>query len=157
MFEFTKVCKEYEKLSVPERTLLLTKKSVDILAKLRLLDLPGVDPVNTLAGFILGSIVADGRVNEQEYLLMYPTLLRVFGDDFDFESIKEAFRKDRDGRNAIKEYTQEMLSFLALADESLREDIIMLCLCAVTVDGKISPREQRYIKKLCEASAGKDK
>lgn len=151
MFEFTKLCKEYENLSAPERGVMLTGKSVKILAKLKLLELPGVDPVHALAGFILGSVVADGRVNEQEYLLMYPALVHVFGDDFDFDTIKDSFRKDREGREAVKEYTQEMLSFLALADETLREDVIALCLCVVTVDGKISLRERNYIRKLCKA------
>lgn len=151
MFEFAKLCKEYESLSAPERGVMLTGKSVKILAKLKLLELPGVDPVHALAGFILGSVVADGRVNEQEYLLMYPALVHVFGDDFDFDSIKNSFRKDREGREAVKEYTQEMLSFLALADETLREDVIALCLCVVTVDGKISLRERNYIRKLCKA------
>lgn len=151
MFEFTKLCKEYENLSAPERGVMLTGKSVKILAKLKLLELPGVDPVHALAGFILGSVVADGRVNEQEYLLMYPALVHVFGDDFGFDTIKDSFRKDREGREAVKEYTQEMLSFLALADETLREDVIALCLCVVTVDGKISLRERNYIRKLCKA------
>lgn len=150
MFEFAKVCREYEKLSTLERTALLTGKSVKILAKLNDLDLPTVDSVHTLAGFILGAIVADGKVNEQEYLLMYPALLTVFGDGFDFESVKESFKQDRDGRKAIGQYNEELLSLLVLADESLREDIIMLCLCVVSVDGKISVSEKRYIRKLCE-------
>lgn len=151
MFELSKLCKEYESLSTRERVALLSGKSVEVLAKLNRLNLPGVDPVRTLAGFILGSIVADGRVNEQEYLLMYPALLRVFGDSFDFESIKESFRKDRDGRSAIRQYTQEMLSFLALADDSLQTDIVMLCLCVASVDNRISLRERRYIRQLCVA------
>lgn len=151
MLEFAKLCKEYEKLSATERGLLLAESSVKVLAKLKSLDLPGVDPVYTLAGFILGSVVADGRVNEQEYLLIYPALLHVFGDDFDFESVKESFRKDRDSRNALKEYTEEMISLLSLADESLQRDLIVLCLCVVTVDGKISLRERNYIRKLCRA------
>lgn len=151
MFEFAKLCKEYEGLSGAERGVMLTANAVKILAKLKLLDLPGIDPVDTLAGFILGSVVADERVNEQEYLLIYPALVRVFGDDFDFESIKEGFRKDRDGQNMVKKYTQEMLSVLAVADEGLCEDVISLCLCVVTVDGKISLKERNYIRKLCRA------
>lgn len=151
MFEFSKLCKEFESLTVLERGVIMTGKSAEIFAKLRKLNMPGVDPVQTLARFILGSVVADGHVNEQEYLLIYPALLHTFGDDFDFESIKKSFKDDRDGRNAVKEYTQEMLSLISLADESLIEDVVMLCLCVVSVDGKISPREQRYIRKLCKA------
>lgn len=107
--------------------------------------------MHTLAGFILGSVVADGQINEQEYLLIYPALLHMFGDDFDFESIKKSFRKDRDGRNEVKKYTRDILALLSTADESLREYIIALCLCAVSVDNKISLREQRYIRQLCAA------
>ena len=151
MIEFSKRSKEFKSLTVLERGVIMTGKSAEIFAKLRKLNMPGVDPVQTLAGFILGSVVADGRVNEQEYLLIYPALLHTFGDDFDFESIKQSFKDDRDGRNAVKEYTQEMLSLISLADESLIEDVVMLCLCVVSVDGKISPRERRYIRKLCKA------
>lgn len=151
MFEFSKLCREFEALSVAERSALLAEKSVGILAKLALLGIPGVDPIPTLAGFMLGSVVADGQINEQEYLLMYPGLVYVFGNDFDFESIKRSFDKDRDGKNEVKKYTRDMLSLLADADESLREDIVTLCLCVVSVDNKVSLREQRYIKQLCKA------
>lgn len=150
MFEFEKMCREYEKLSVLERGVLLTENSVAILAKLKLLRLPDTDPVQTLAGFILGSVVADGRVNEQEYLLMYPALIKVFGNDFDFESVKKSFRQDRKGRSAVRQYAADMLAFLSLADDSLRQDVIGLCLCTVTEDGRISFRERKYIRKLCK-------
>ena len=151
MFEFTKLCREFDTLTPLERSAMLTKKSAVILAKLTQLSIPGVDPVNTLAGFILGSVVADGHISEREYLLIYPALLKVFGDEFDFESVKDSFRKDRDGRAAVRLYTQEMLALLALADEGLREDMIMLCLCVVSMDGRITLREQRYIHQLCAA------
>ncbi len=151
MMEFAKLCREYEKLSAAQRGVILAKSSVSVLAKLKLLNLPGVDPVHTLAGFILGSVVVDGRVNEQEYLLIYPALLHLFGDDFDFDSVKKSFRLDGEGRSAVKKYTEELLALLSLADESLREDLITLCLCAVTVDGKISLRERNYIRRLATA------
>ena len=64
MFEFTKMCNEFEKLSAVERGVILTEKSVKVLAMLRLYDEPDIDPVETLATFILGSIVSDGKVDE---------------------------------------------------------------------------------------------
>lgn len=150
MFEFTKLCKEYEDMTVAERGVILTVKSAKILAKLALGE-HDVDPVSTLASFIIGSVVADGKVNEQEYLLIYPALVKVFGDDFDFASIKKEFESDKEGKKAIKKYTQELLSLLAAADDELKADVVTLCLCVVTVDGKVSVREKRYIRKLCEA------
>ena len=151
MFDFKKLCDEYEALSPVERGLLLTESSVRTLARLREMEIPDFPPVETLAAFILGSIVADGRVDEKEYLLMYPALRVVFGDGFDFESIKKTLEKDRAGKNLIKTYTAEMMTILGALDEDLQEDVIRLCLCVVSVDGKVSTREKNYIKRLCRA------
>ena len=151
MFEFTKLCNDYENLSVAERGVILTVKSAKILAKLKLSGIDGVDPVSTLASFIIGSVVADGKINEQEYLLIYPALVKVFGDDFDFASVKRAFESDKEGKKAIKKYTEELLSVLASEDDEFKSDVVTLCLCVVTVDGKVSLKEKRYIRKLCDA------
>lgn len=150
MLEFKQLFKEYEELSVLQRSSILTYKSVDILAKLKKLDIEGIDPVNTLASFIIGAVVADNRVNEQEYLLIYPSLVKTFGDNFDFDSIKESFKKDYKGNSMIKKYSKELIEILSDVDESLQLDIIILCLCVVSLDGKISLKERRYIKQLCK-------
>ena len=151
MFEFKKLCDEYEKLSAVEKGLLLTEKSVKIVAKLQYLDIPGIDPVSALVGFVVGSAVSDGKINEQEYLLIYPALVRAFGDDFDYTTIKESFRRDNAGKKMITEYTEDMICILGYLDDELKDDIIMLCLCIVAIDGKVSARERNYIRKLCNA------
>ena len=142
MFEFNKVMKDYESLNAIERGLMLTEKSVSILAKLSVLDIDGIDPVETLASFIIGSVVADGKLHEKEYLLIYPALVKVFGSDFDYESIKKEFEAD------IARYTTDLLRVLGTVDETLYEDVIILCLCVVTIDGKVSLREKNYVKRL---------
>lgn len=148
MFEFNKVMKDYESLNAIERGLMLTEKSVSILAKLAALDIDGIDPVETLASFIIGSVVADGKLHEKEYLLIYPALVKVFGSDFDYESIKKEFEADKDGRKDIARYTTDLLRVLGTVDETLYEDVIILCLCVVTIDGKVSLREKNYVKRL---------
>ena len=110
-----------------------------------------MDPVETLACFILGSIVSDGKINEQEYILIYPALVKVFGSDFDFASVKAAVSKNYAFKKAVKDYSKELASTLAEADESFVNDVIGLCLCVVSIDGKISFREKNYIKKLYKA------
>lgn len=148
MFEFNKVMKDYESLNAIERGLMLTEKSVSILAKLSVLDIDGIDPVETLASFIIGSVVADGKLHEKEYLLIYPALVKVFGSDFDYESIKKEFEADKDGRKDIAGYTTDLLRVLGTVDETLYEDVIILCLCVITIDGKVSLREKNYVKRL---------
>lgn len=122
-----------------------------ITTKLHALNIPNIDPISILAGFIIGSVVADGDVDEREYILIYPSLVKAFGDDFDFASIKASFRKDSDGRKKISEYTKKMLGVLDILDDGLKEDIITLCLCVVAIDGKVSFKEKNYIKRLCMA------
>ena len=148
MFEFKKICNEFENMSIIEREVILTEKSVKILAKLSALNNEKVDPLVAYTSFIMGSIMADGKVNEQEYILMYPSLLKVFGDQFDFESIKKVLEKDYDGKKLIKDYVKEFSSLINKEDEELLNDIVVLTLCIVSIDGKISLREKRYIKKL---------
>lgn len=151
MFEFKKLCDAYEELSTVEKGLLLAEKSVKVMATLHELSIPGIDPITALAGFIVGSVAADGKVNEREYLLIYPSLVKAFGDDFDFQSVKESFRKDSEGRKMLIEYNSEMLSLLDMLDDEIKEDVVTLCLCVTAIDGKVSPKEKKYIKRLCKA------
>lgn len=151
MFEFTKLCNEYEKLSPAERHVLLVENSAKILARLRLLGADAViDPVETLACFILSSIVSDGKLDEREYLLMYPALIEAFGADFDFPSVKALVSGNQDLKKQTTDYAETLAALLAAADEEFMQDVIGLCLCVVSIDGKISLREKNYIKKLCK-------
>lgn len=149
MFEFTKLCNEYEKLSVAARNALLIRNSSKILSRLRLLQADGVfNPVETLACFILSSIVSDGKINEQEYILMYPALIKAFGADFDFSSVKAAVAKNQALKKQATDYSKTLASLLARTDENFINDVVGLCLCVVSIDGKISLQERNYVKKL---------
>ncbi len=151
MFEFKKLCDAYEDMSAVERGLLLTKKSVSIMARLHNLSVPFIDPVEVLAGFIIGSVAADGRLNEKEYLMIYPALVSAFGDDFDFTSVKNSFKYNKDGRKMISMYTEKMICILDILDDELKNDVITLCLCVVSVDGRVSLKEKNYIRRLFKA------
>lgn len=148
MFEYIEKCKKFEKLSTFERFALLANKSLIITNKLSELGLNVNDSLSLIATFILGSIVSDGEVNEKEFLLMYPALLRTFGDNFDFDSIKEAFQNDFKTRNELKNYLKDILSLLNSVSNELKEDIIDICFAIVTIDGKLSLKERIYMKKL---------
>lgn len=148
MFEYIEKCKKFEKLSTFERFALLANKSLIITNKLSELGLNVNESLSLIATFILGSIVSDGEVNEKEFLLIYPALLRTFGDNFDFDSIKEAFQNDFKTRNELKNYLKDILSLLNSVSNELKEDIIDICFAIVTIDGKLSLKERIYMKKL---------
>ena len=151
MFEYIEKCKKFEKLSTFNRYALLADKSLLITSKLTELGFNVNESLSLIATFILGSIISDGEVNEKEYLLMYPALLRTFGDNFDFDSIKEAFKNDFKTRKELKNYLKDILSLLNNVSNELKEDIIDICFAIVTIDGKLSLKERIYMRKLFSA------
>ena len=148
MFEYIEKCKKFEKLSTFERFALLANKSLIVTNNLSELGFNVNESLSLIATFILGSIISDGEVNEKEFLLMYPALLRAFGDNFDFDSIKEAFQNDFKTRNELKNYLKDILSLLNSVSNELKEDIIDICFAIVTIDGKLSLKERIYMRKL---------
>jgi len=150
MFEFKKLCNELEALNPIERGVILAEKSVSVIKGLSGLNIP-LDPVKTLVTFIIGSVVSDNSINEKDYLYIYPSLVKAFGNDFDFISAKQAIGLAKDIKKEITKYTKEMISIISVCDEELATDIISLCLLITSVDGKISLKEKRYIRQLCKA------
>ena len=147
MFDFLKLCNYFEKMPAMKRGALLAEKSVKVIAGLKAIDVDGIDAIDTLATFLIGSVVCDGNVNEVEYLLIYPSLVRIFGDGFDYATIKQAF-KGVQGKKAVKECTEQMGKVYSALDDEMRRDVFALCLCAVAVDGKISLKERIYLRRL---------
>lgn len=147
MFDFIKLCNRFEKMSAIERAAVIADKSIGVVAGLNRLNNEHLDIANVLATFLVGAVACDGEINEVEYLLVYPSLVQIFGSDFDFESTKNCF-KSGDGKKAIKECTDELAAILSRGDDNLKTDAITLCLCAVSVDGKVSMKERSYVKKL---------
>lgn len=151
MFEFQKLCNEVEALTAAERAVLIADKAVAVGKGLRDLGMEGFDPLETLAAFVVGSIVSDGVISEKDYVYIYPALSKAFGDTCDLAEIKYRYKVSKDVQKEIKTYTKQLISVLTAADETLGADIVMLCLLVTSADGKISLKEKRYIKQLCAA------
>ena len=151
MFEFQKLCSEIEALTPSQRAVLLGEKSVAVIKGLRQLEFKEFDPVIILASFIIGSVVSDGTVSEKDYLFIYPSLAKAFGDQCNLYEIKSSIKISKDIKKAIAEYTKDLLRILSEADDELGNDIISLCLLVTSADGKISLKEKRYIRQLCKA------
>lgn len=147
MFDFIKLCNRFEKMNAIERAAILADRSIGVIAGLKRLSHGDEDIANLLATFLVGAVACDGEINEMEYLLVYPSLVKIFGSDFDFESTKKCF-KSGDGKKAIKECTEALGEILSHGDDDLKADAVTLCLCAVSVDGKVTMKERSYVKKL---------
>lgn len=150
MFDFARICNDVEKLTPAERGILIASQSVKVLKGLSALPETADSPVTVLTTFIIGAVVSDGKLNEKEYLLIYPSLVKAFGDNFDYESVKKAVSDGKEGRTFLNKCSAELMEYVKESDEDLQADIVTLCLLIVSVDGKINLKERRYVKNLCK-------
>ncbi len=151
MFEFQKLCNEVEALDPAHRAALIAEKAVSVIAGVHALGIDGIDPVETLAAFVIGSVVSDGVVSEKDLLGIEPSLVKAFGEACDLYGIEHSFKVSKDVKKEIANYTQAVHSIVWAADEQLAADIVLLCLLLTSVDGKVSLKEKRYVKQLCTA------
>lgn len=148
MFDFAKICNQVENLSPVERGALIVSESATIVKKFEEISVTALNPIDALATFIIGAVMADGEIDEKELLLIYPSLVKAFGDDFDFEKIKKTLN-GKQGKTLLNEYVSALMTIISTADASLQADIVTLCLLVVAIDNKINARERRYIRQLC--------
>lgn len=95
MRKFNEICKSVENMDVLTYSAVLAKKSLEILPALNEITEDEIDAVTIFATFIIGSIVADGKIKEEEYLLLYPMLYTFFGDSIDYELPKNLNKKEK--------------------------------------------------------------
>ncbi len=148
MKAFDALCKEFEQLDAGTYTALLAEKSLNVLPALQAVAGSDVDGAELFASFILGAIAADGKLSEEEYLLCYPLLHAFFGDEVNYEDCKNAAKLLRSESRAFKKSLDEIVDFLGLLSDDLKDDVVLICLMICAIDGKVSAKEKSWIKKL---------
>ncbi len=148
MKKFDLICKEVDNLSSSDYTAILKAKSVKLLAKLKLITDNGIEGDLAFCTFIIGSVVADGKLSEEEYLLIYPLLHVFFGEDVNYEECKKAVRNSFKEKKEIKNIVNTMVDIFEQLSDELKEDAITVCLLICSIDGKISLKEKTWIKQL---------
>lgn len=150
MSDFNKLCKEFEQIDATTYRALLAEKSLKVLPALMAITEDGLSGAEIFATFIMGAIAADGKLSEEEYLLVYPLLSLFFGDSVNYEDCKKAVRSLRKEGNELKKIVDEMVDVIGLVSDDLKDDIIIVIMLITADDGKISLREKNWIKKLIE-------
>lgn len=148
MKEFNQICKEFEQLDVLSYGAILAEKSAKILPTLKNITQDGATGAAIYATFILGAIAADGKLSEEEYLLVYPLLSAFFGESVNYEEVKYAVKLLKPESKELKNSVDAMVDILGKIDEELKNDIIIVCMMICAIDGKISQKEKRWIKQL---------
>ncbi len=148
MKEFDQICKEFETLDVLTYSAVLAAKSAEILPALTAVTGTAEDGASVFALFILGSIAADGKLSEEEYLVLYPLLHTFFGDELNYDDCRKAALALRPESRELKKCVNDMVDLLGQLSDELKSDIILVCLMICAVDGKVSLKEKRWIKQL---------
>ena len=150
MSDFNKLCKEFEQIDATTYRALLAEKSLKVLPALMAITEDGLSGAEIFATFIMGAIAADGKLSEEEYLLVYPLLSLFFGDSVNYEDCKKAVRSLRKESNELKKIVDEMVDVIGLVSDDLKDYIIIVIMLITAIDGKISLREKNWIKKLIQ-------
>ena len=148
MKEFNMLCREFEEMDPGTYFSMLDNLAADIIPALRCVSFDGVTGEEAFGRFVLGAIVSDGKLSEDEYNLIYPMLEHFFGEDVDFDYAKRLLKENKTVNKQLKEDADRMVDVLGLLSDDLKNDIVLVCLMICAVDGKVGLREKNWIKKL---------
>lgn len=148
MKEFDLLCKEFENLDVLSYSAYLAEKSSNVLPALQAVAENGIDGAEIFFSFIMGAIAADGKLAEEEYLLISPLLTTFFGKTVSYEECKKAFKLFKKETKELLKTVDQMVDILGLLSDELKNDIVIICLMICAIDGKVSLKEKKWIKQL---------
>ena len=148
MNEFKQICREAEALDPVEYGTILAEKTAKIMPALHALTRDPAESAMMLAAFMIGSVYADGKLDEAEYELMKPMLEAFFGQEVNFEQAKKVVKAFSPEGKELKRVVDYVVDLLGELDEELKADIITVCLLICAIDGKISKKEEKYIRQL---------
>lgn len=148
MKEFDALCKEFEQMDALTYGALLAEKSATLIPALSAITEDGVGGVAAFATFVLGAIAADGKLAEEEYVMLHPMLTLFFGENVDYDSCRKALKIVKSEAKDLKDAVDVMADVLGELDEEMKNDVVLVCLMICAVDGKVSRKEKQWIKQL---------
>lgn len=138
MFEFDKLCREYENLSDEKRLEMLTDLAGVIIPAIE--DEDGGIPSFYL--LVSAACAADGKLDEEEFALFQEST----GLDLDYEEAAETIRQIR-GKDLTDE-ADELVDSFENTDEYIKTAMVSFCLCLCSADRRIGLKERSFIRKL---------
>ena len=139
MFEFDKLCKDYEKLSYGELKQIVAENGLVLLPALKSFS---DDAVALMILFIATACGADGKFSPEEYHLFAETT----GYSLTYAEMVSAV-DNASGKDSRKAVDSVIDMFGSLSDD-IKVSMIQFCLAFCAADGKLSLKERSFIKKL---------
>lgn len=150
MSDFDTLCRLFEEMDNDSYNEIINRKSARILSALMKLT-DREQAVNTFADFIMCAVAADGKLTEDEFLFLKPTLDLVLDMDTTFEVAQKAFYDNElDQSKDYKAAVDRMVDTIGELDQDLKDDIVLLCLMVCAVDGEVTDDEKEWIAQLIQ-------
>ena len=147
MKEFNLLCKEAENMSLNAKYAFLSANMEVVVSKLSVV-LGEEQAAGAAFAFLMGAIVADGKLSPEEYRLCAPIVSAFYGTPVSYEFVKQDLESDGKGARMLKKTVDGIADLLGLLDADLKTDVVLLCLVVCGVDGEISHKEKKWIKRL---------
>ena len=151
MDDFDALCKIFENLDPESYNEIINRKSANVIKALSEITDNGHDGVSIYADFIMCAVAADGKLTEEEFLLLKPSLDLFLEADLTFEDVESIFYDA--GYDQPKDYKKSMdmmVDILGMVSPELKNEIILLCMMVCAVDGEVSDSEKDWIRQLIE-------
>ena len=100
------------------------------------------------AAFIIASVYADGTLDEAEYMLLLPHLREAFGEGFGFDEVKAVIETSKKEGKAVADFVDALCDWFGVLSEDLKDELVLLSLLICAVDGKVTKKERKYIRRL---------
>lgn len=100
------------------------------------------------AAFIIASVYADGTLDAAEYMLLLPHLRDAFGEGFGFEEVKAVIETSKKEGKAVLDFADALCDWFGVLSEELKDELVLLSLLLCAVDGKVTKKERKYIRRL---------
>lgn len=151
MTNFDTLCQVFEEMDNDTYNDLINQKSADVLRALIDITEDEMDGVSIFADFVMCAVAADGKLSEEEFLFLKPSLDLILGKDATYGDAQKIFYDN--GLDKPKDYKRamdHMVDVIGEVNPALKDDIVLLCLMICAVDGRVSEKEKRWIRNLIE-------
>lgn len=139
MFDFGKICREYENMTDGERRATLVRDSAVILPALNAIN---GDGVSEFVLFIMTACAASGNLEPEEYALF--TDVTGISLDYGAACALVSAAATKESRNIV----DVIVDTFGLLSDDIKTCMVSFCLCFCAANGKIDGKEKRFIKKL---------
>ena len=149
MTEFDRLCEMFENIDPETYLSIIMERSVAVLQDLTVLS--GDEAPSIFMDFIIASIAADGRLDENEYILVRPYIEALFNMEVSYEEAVRIFETaGLDKPKGMKDSVDRMVDVIGLFSREVKDDIIIICMMICAIDGVISEDEKDWIKQLID-------